>query len=382
MLFIFIAIAVIMVLLLVVLFFRKDETPDDTQKLPAKKTSEQAKYKADNILSKGFYNTDAQQKMLFEVYPSLREIAYFSIPDGVLPTRIEDIDESIQEMIRGKTSSIKPVSANYVNLLNLLRNPESNPGEISTIVSTNPVFSAKILQTVNSAYFGLTDRVTSLGRAITLLGYNNVRALVFQDSLGNPAAAGRPDKPEAYINIWIHSAIVSVCAGYLGKKIFQFSEYDLATIGLLHDIGKYYHHLLEIQGEAASDLPGIIQEEQRYGINHATLGSFIARNWQLSDSIIQCIAYHHYPNFFLPENIVPATYLKESFVVCLSDLIAKVLGYKGQGDDILPIKEEYFKMFHLSLKLSDIITPELTKEIEKTRLTVESYIKVTTFDAL
>jgi HD-like signal output (HDOD) protein len=320
--------------------------------------------------------------MLFEVYPSLREIIYFSVPDEVFPTRIENIEENIQETIRGKISSIKPISANYVNLLNLLRNPESNPREISTIVSTNPVFSAKILQTVNSAYFGLTDRVTSLGRAITLLGYNNVRALVFQDSLGVGTAAGQPGKPEAYINIWIHSAIVSVCAGYLGKKIFQFSEYDLATMGLLHDIGKYYYQLLEIQGEAAPDLPAIIQEEQQYGINHATLGSLIAKNWQLSDSIIQSIAYHHYPNFFLPESIVPGTYLKESFVVCLSDLIAKVLGYKGQGDDILPIREEYFKMFHLSQELSEIVTPDLTKEIEKTRLTVESYIKVTASDAI
>ena len=376
-----IAIAVIMVLLFIFMLLRKSEPSVNVQKLPAKKTSGQIKNKADDIISTKSYNTDAQQKILFEMYPFLREIAYFSVPDEVFPTRIESIDENIHEIIREKISSVKPITANYVNLFNLLRNPESKPREISTIVSTNPIFSAKILQTVNSAYFGLTDKVTSLGRAITLLGYNNIRALVFQDSLGAMAAARQREKSEAYVDIWIHSAIVSVCAGYLGKKIFQFSEYDLATMGLLHDIGKYYYHMLEIQGEAASDLPWIIQEEQRYGINHATLGSLIAKNWRLSDSIIQSIAYHHYPNFFSPEDI-PGSYLKESFIVCISDLIVKALGYKGQGNDILPIKEEYFKMFNLSQELSDIITPDLTKEIEKTRLTVESYIKVTKTDAI
>jgi HD-like signal output (HDOD) protein len=378
MLIVLVAIAVIMILLFIFLLFRKDETSVDSKKLPKKKKSGQVKNKSDDILSKQSYNSGAQWKMLSEIYPSLKEITYFSVPDDVFPTRVENIHENIQETIQEKISSIKPISANYVNLLNLLRNPESNPGEISAIVSTNPVFSARILQTVNSAYFGLSSKITSLGRAITLLGYNNVRALILEDSLNKVM---QPGKSEIYVNIWIHSAIVSVCAGYLGKKIFQFSEYDLATMGLLHDIGKYYYHLLEVQGEATSDLPGIIQEEQRYGINHAILGSLIAKNWQLSESIIQSIAYHHYPNFYLPECITNA-YLKESFVICLSDLIAKILGYGGQGDDILPIREEYFNMFHLSYALPEMMTSSLIKDIEKTRLTVESYIKATTSDAI
>jgi len=376
-----IVIAVVIILLFVFLLFRKGETPVRVQKPLTRKTFRKVKDETDNVISKQFYNIDAQQRILYELFPALKEVSYCPIPDGMYPTLIEQVSDNIQETIQEKVSSIKPISANYVNLLNLLRNPESNPGEISAIVSTNPVFSAKILQTVNSAYFGLTNKITSLGRAITLLGYNNVRALVFQDSLGIEAAARQPEKLEEYANIWIHSAIVSVCAGYLGKKIFNFSEYDLATIGLLHDIGKYYHQLLEISGEATPNIPEIIQEEQKYGVNHATLGSLIAKSWKLSDSIVQSIEYHHYPSFFLPEDIQGA-YLKESFVICISDLIVKALGYKNRGNNILPIKEEYFKMFHMSSDLLRIITPDLTKEIEKTRLTVESYIKVATSSAI
>jgi len=371
----------ILILFLIYLFFRKSETPVYARKDPAKEAGGKIKNKADNALSKQLHDADIQQKMLHELFPSLKEIDYLSIPEGVFPTPIEHINEELPKAIQEKINSIKPIPADHANLLNLLRNPESNPGEISTIVSTNPVFSARILQTVNSAYFGLSNKITSLGRAITLLGYNNVRALILEDSLNKTMPTGSHGKSEIYVNIWIHSAIVSVCAGYLGKKIFQFSEYDFAAMGLLHDIGKYYYHLLEIKGEAEPDLPGIIQEEQQYGINHATLGSLIAKKWQLSESVIQSIAYHHYPSFLLPESI-PDTCLKESFVICLSDLIANALGYKGRGDSILPIKEEYFKMFHLSPALPEMITPSLVKDIEKTRLTVESYIKATTSDAV
>jgi putative nucleotidyltransferase with HDIG domain len=376
-----IVIAFILILFLIFLFFRKSETPVYAPKDHVKESTGKTKNKADNALSKKLHDTDLHQKMLHELFPSLKEIAYFSIPEGIFPVPIEHIEEELPKTIQEKISSIKAISANSSNLLNLLRNPDSNPGEVSAIVSTNPVFSARILQTVNSAYFGLNDKITSLGRAITLLGYNNVRALILEDSLNKVIPAGQSGKSEIFVKIWIHSAIVSVCAGYLGKKIFQFSEYDFATMGLLHDIGKYYYQLLEIQGEAEPDLPEIIQEEQQYGINHATLGSLIAKKWQLSESVIQSIAYHHYPSFLLPESI-PKAYLKESFIIALSNLIARALGYKGQGDDILPIKEEYFNMFHLSPALPEFVTPSLIKDIEKTRLTVESYIKAATSDAI
>ena len=376
MLVILIALAIIAVLFFIFLLLRKSEAPAPGQKYPVKRAAHRAKGKPDDSISKQFHNTDIQRKMLLDLYPALNKIEYFSVPEGVFPTQARDIDENIRAAIKEKVSSIKPIPANYVKLINLLRNPESNPGEISNIVSTNPVFSARILQTVNSAYFGLNEKVASLGRAITLLGYNNVRALAFQESLGSALPGQQLGDPEAYVNIWMHSAIVSVCAGHLGKKMFQYSEYDLATIGLLHDIGKYFIRSLESREEPDSSLPHIIQEERQYGINHAALGTLIADSWKLSDNIMHGIEYHHYPNF-LPPEAIPGPYLKQSFVVCISDLVAKAFGYKGQEDEILPIKDEYFEMFRLSSDLPEIITPVLTKEIEKARLTVESYIKAT-----
>jgi putative nucleotidyltransferase with HDIG domain len=321
------------------------------------------------------YNTLEQRAALIAAYPAVKEVAYRSIPEGVFPSILRDTDIDVRKAIETKISFIKLIPESSLKLLNLLRNPESEPGEISSIVKTNPVFSAKILQAVNTAYFSFPEKIVSIGRAITLLGYNNVRSLVFQDAL-NETIPRTSVASESYIQNWVHSGVVSVCAGYLGKQVLPGPGYDLATIGLLHDIGKYFIQKLEEGQMAAVDLPAVLREEQEHGINHAVLGALITTQWQLSESVAESIEYHHHPAF-LPPEALPASCLKQSFVICLSDLISKVLGYAGLDSELLPIKDEYYDRFHLNHDLSTIITPPLLKEIEKTRAAIESYANVT-----
>lgn len=118
---------------------------------------------------------------------------------------------------------------------------------------------------------------------------------MFQETLNAVMPDGAFGDRDAYNRTWAHSAAVSACAGYLGKNVFQLSEYELGTMGLLHDIGKYFFHILEPQSHALTDVPLLIGEERRYGIHHASLGSRIANNWQLSEGIVKSIEYHHRP---------------------------------------------------------------------------------------
>jgi HD-like signal output (HDOD) protein len=260
----------------------------------------------------------------------------------------------------------------HLKLLNLLKHMGSNPSEISGLILTNPDFSAKILQTVNSAYFGFPEKIISVGRAITLLGYNNVRSLVLQDYINALVPDLWQKDDEILLKIWIHSACVAVCASYLSRQVFRIAEYDFGAIGLLHDIGKYFLPTLDIQGDAALDQPSIIQEEQRYGINHALMGSIIAEKWELSDLILNGIKYHHHPFFFSPETI-PETFAKPAFVMAISDLMTKVLGYPGNETELFPILDDYYRKYNLKPDLKEIINPFLVKEMDKARKTVLSY---------
>ena len=319
---------------------------------------------------------DAEAEAVLKLYPILREIPYSPVISGPWPTGPGEIDAGIQKEIADRLSSLGPIHGNSAKLLNLLRDPESNPGEITAIVSTNPVFSAKILESVNSAFFHLPEKMTTVGRAITLLGYNNVRSLVLQDTLHTLLPRRSDPDSHSFVRLWIHSAVVSVCAGYLGKKLFRLPEYDLATVGLLHDLGKYFIHTLPHTTDEPEDLPPVAEEERIYRVNHAALGSILADHWQLPRLISGSIAYHHHP-VFLPPETIPREYGAYSFIICLSDLVAKLLDSDGPVNDLFPVREEYFGIFGVKKDVAGLITPALIKEVDKARRTVESYAALT-----
>jgi HD-like signal output (HDOD) protein len=366
-----------LLLLLVVVLLgltRRSKTPAKTGRSPLSgrpSTSHIRKYSGKGL------NTEIQRQAVLEQYPALKDIPYLSIAERPLPDLQREHEADFLFRIKEKFSEQKPLFLNFGDLLNLLRSPDSNLGEITSLVSTNPLFSAKILQVVNSAYFGFREKINSVGRAITLLGYNNVKSLVLQDYLRNVIPKAQEENAEIYARIWVHSAIVSSCSGYFAQHLFQLPPYEFGTIGLLHDIGKYFLPSLEPQAEGDPDLSGIGQEEWIYGLNHALMGSLITEKWELSESITNCVKYHHHP-FFLPPESLPEPYRKPSFALALADLVTKVLGYTGNDEDLFPILDEYYQLFGLTPELPDIITPSLVKELEKARLTVLSYIHTIT----
>ena len=373
----FISLGFIIVILIGYTIYRVRQLKGGMRRPPMVFSVSDLKKKDDAFLSARLQKIESDKATVIESFPALREVSYVQVAEGLFPLSNLAVDDTIKKTLEQKIAELPPVSATSVVLLDLLRNPESNSGEITSLVSTNPVFSAKILHTINSAYFNLPQRVSSVGRAITLLGYNNVRALVFEDILKSTLPASKEEDRERHVNIWTHSAVVSACTGHLGKSLFRLSEYTLGTIGLLHDIGKYFYYLLERREDAETGLPTIIEEEKLYGMNHAVIGSIIAHTWQLPGVITGAIEHHHSPSFFPPERI-PGTCLKESLVVCLSDLICKVLGHAGLDGDLLPVREEYYKRYGIKNDLAEIVTPGLINDIEKAHYTVRSYAGIRT----
>ena len=309
-----------------------------------------------------------------EFHPVIPQVTYSQMDQEIYPTQLEDIDEKIKRSVDRKIAVLKPLPMASVKLFDILKNPNTSTKEITAIIKTNPFLSARILRVINSAYYNLSLEITSVGRAIILLGFNNVRSMVLHDTLHSTLSREETTEKDIFDALWIHSTVVSVCVHYLSLNVFRSPENEVATIGVLHDIGKYFFHLLDSIGEKFVEVPTIIQEEKQYGINHALIGSLLVKKWQLSDMSVKCIAFHHHPIFFPPENI-PESYRKSSFIVCLADLICKVLGYGGShNDEILPIRREYFELFGLSKELQKIVTQPLIREVEKARIAVESFI--------
>ena len=321
----------------------------------------------DHVESENFFESDITKETKYDL---TYNIEYSSPPEDILPTEIEDIDPDIRKTLNKILSQFKPLPASVFKILSVLRDPYANAADISSIVSTDPILSTTLLKVVNSAYFRPTHPVTSIGTAIVLLGFNNVRTLVIKDSISRKANSHLNKR--YYDSLWLHSHCVSVCADFLAKNVFNYTSTDLATTGLLHDIGKYFMDRFKVKGRKQSAPNSVINEEKICGINHALLGSLIADKLQLPKIIGKPIEYHHYPTFFEPDDMIEP-YGKLSFILSLADTICNGLGFRVENTEIHQIKASYFKKYGIKNSIESLITPALKKELAKARALVEAY---------
>lgn len=301
------------------------------------------------------------------------EFKYTALDDGATLLDEQDLEKGVPDKLRTKVKDLTPATPSGLKVLNALKAPDIKGEQIAAVVTTSPVFSIHVLKMVNSGHFNLPSKVNSVGTAILVMGYHKFKKMAMAYDLDEILSKNQDlAEFQAYNDLWLHSAMVSTCAVYLGQNVFHRYEQELGTIGLLHDVGKYYLPLLEKKNPEIEEVLTCAHEEAAYGFNHAILSSYIAESCNLSDTIVNAIYYHHHPQFFPPEKI-PLNYRLPSFIACLADLICKGYGYHGKGKQIYPIREEYFEMYDIDLE--SIYSRKLEKDLNRCRATVESFMK-------
>jgi len=198
--------------------------------------------------------------------------------------------------------SIPAFNTTIAKVIQLSGDPQSQTKDLIKTISIDLSLTAEILKLINSAYFGLAGTVFSLNRAVVMLGMNTVKNVAISSSLISSLKMRDDFLWFTSGEFWEHSlgcAVGSkIIAEHLNIKVQEREEYFIA--GLLHDIGKLvlvqhfpdeYSKLLDpdnFQGKSRSEL-----ENAEFGISHATLGSMMAKNWKLPDSLADTIGCHH-----------------------------------------------------------------------------------------
>jgi len=186
---------------------------------------------------------------------------------------------------------------------------DMEPREIASLLASNPFYAAKILKTVNSAAFGLRHRIDSLQRAITFLGYNEVKNIVLQHAINSSmekakAKIGHFD----LLQFWKHSHAVSTCSDFLLRDVLHqtLKVGQITTAALLHDIGWVVFSYYDSDAAARffqclhnePDIENPLQlEEETFGFNHLVAGRMLAEQWRISKEICQLISLHHCGTF-------------------------------------------------------------------------------------
>jgi len=191
----------------------------------------------------------------------------------------------------------------YNELITELQSDSTSIKKIADIISHDVSLTAKLLQMVNSAFFGLPSHVESVTQAVNLLGLAAVKGLVL--TAGAFSKFEVPNLPPISIDsIYSHSLAVGTRAQKIARAIRLAPPMcdEALMAGMLHDIGKLVllMHFEEELGEAlrlAEDqqIPLFEAEKQVLGVTHADIGTHLLSLWGLPDSILEPVALHHDP---------------------------------------------------------------------------------------
>lgn len=180
-----------------------------------------------------------------------------------------------------------------------IQDPKCSGKDIADIVSKDPSLSATLLKIVNSAYYGLAEKVESLHYAAMALGTNQVSSLAMGITMVNHFRG--IENPSANMeSFWRHSMGCAIAARTLASQVKGVVPERVFIGAMLHDIGwLIFLHTCPKECNLAFQKARMLglnlyQVEQKYfGMNHAEFGGRLAEQWNLSDHLIGLIKHHH-----------------------------------------------------------------------------------------
>ena len=205
--------------------------------------------------------------------------------------------EQIQQALQG--ISVPPQPQIMVDLQMEQYMPDPDLEVIAKLISQDPGLSGSLLKIVNSPYYGLTNKIASIQRAVNLLGSRSIINLINAQSIKGEMS----DETIVTLNrFWDTAQDVAMTCLTLAKRIGYKSPDEAYTLGLFHNCGiplmvKRFPNYMTVLEEAyynASHERRVVDTENRLlNTNHAVVGYFTAKSWNLPLHLCEAIANHH-----------------------------------------------------------------------------------------
>ncbi|MEZ6085929.1 MAG: HDOD domain-containing protein [Phycisphaerae bacterium] len=261
---------------------------------------------------------------------------------------------------------MQPLPDTALKLMKIMSDPKSTLDEIVGTIKYDQAVTSEVLKLCNSAYFGLSRKVTSLEDALVCLGTAKVLQMVMSVHTNNMLAQEQQGYGLDPGILWKHSVAVALASSQFAQKL-KLPDSNLAfTAGLLHDIGKVIlnehvaEEFVEIVRLVTDEHLAFVEAERRVlGFSHEEVGAMMAEKWKLPDPIVRCIRYHHAPSDLEPHDpLVDAIYLANC--VCL--LFGIGLGEDGLCSRADATVLERYKLRHADL---EIIGAQVVVELQR-----------------
>lgn len=264
-------------------------------------------------------------------------------------------NEALQALA-SQMKTVPSVPMVYYRLVHVLQTPDTSIEEIGALVAQDPSLTAKLLQLVNSAFFGFSRHISDPAEVVQMLGINTIRSLV----LCLHAFSCFEKSPNQVVSIgelWNHS----ISTGHAARQITQLAQAgppapdEAFVAGLLHDLGiimlatnmpVQYQEAVALAREESIEL---WQAEQRvFGASHADIGAYLLGLWGLPVPIVEAVAFHHHPGRATHRNFTALTAVHIANVFQQQNFPLREAGRSRAEEDWTYLNEVGVKEFLLS----------------------------------
>src|SRR3984885_4791380 len=217
-------------------------------------------------------------------------------------TRLSDVlSNKMLASIVGSVKDLPVLPRTFMALREKLADPNAPVKEVVKLVEQDISISAKILQLVNSAFFGLPREISTMNTAVSYLGIDMLQNLVlsaevfrvFENSANLPGFS--------FEELHEHSQLTAKIASHIPVPAAVHSA-AVVVAGLLHDVGKLVlatrspkHFARALEGAAEEKPPLFAVEQDLMGVSHAEVGAYLLEIWGLPCPVVEAVAHHHHP---------------------------------------------------------------------------------------
>jgi HD-like signal output (HDOD) protein/CheY-like chemotaxis protein len=229
------------------------------------------------------------------------------------------------------------LSSTYASLMQAVKDPNSSVNRVSEIIGHDVAMSAKVLQLVNSAFYGLAQKVTTVQNATAYLGMETIRNLALASEVFRVFQPNACISQEICASMQYHAERTAAIAAALP---IDPKTRDLTLMAaLLHDTGSLI--LACKMPDVFCSVRALVQkrgcrpfeaELELLGTSHAEIGAYLLGLWGISSHAIEAIAHHHQPTR------IPHSGFDSSIAVYVADLLAHNLSIQTPGSKDLELE--------------------------------------------
>jgi HD-like signal output (HDOD) protein len=211
------------------------------------------------------------------------------------------VSEELKNEIFIAIKALEPMPEVVHKAREVMASPNATFKKVGAVIETDQAISAKFLKIANSAYYGLSGRVSSIHQAMVVLGNDTIEQVI------NAAGASKlfSNTMKGYelpADVqWKHSLAVASGARIIASKRNPALESDAFTAGLLHDIGKnildgfVLKSKVEFETLRTDYNSSRKAEEALFWFDHPQVGGLVCEEWKLPEIQATGIKYHHDP---------------------------------------------------------------------------------------